>query len=31
MAMDRGAIWGLVGTGYASRSGPFNFDFSKAK
>jgi hypothetical protein len=29
--MDRGTSWGLVGTGYASRSGPFNFDFNKAK
>ena len=29
--MDRGANWGLVGTGYASRGGPFNFDFNKAK
>lgn len=29
--MDRGATWGLVGTGYASRGGPFNFDFNKAK
>lgn len=29
--MDRGANWGLVGNGYASRGGPFNFDFNKAK
>jgi streptogramin lyase len=29
--MDRGATWGLVGSGYASQSGPFNFDFNKAK
>lgn len=29
--MDRGANWGLVGNGYSSRSGPFNFDFNKAK
>ena len=29
--MDRGTSWGLVGTGYASMSGPFNFDFNKAK
>ncbi len=29
--MDRGANWGLVGNGYSSRGGPFNFDFNKAK
>ena len=29
--MDRGANWGLVGSGYSSRGGPFNFDFNKAK
>ena len=29
--MDRGSSWGLVGNGYGSRGGPFNFDFSKAK
>jgi hypothetical protein len=29
--MDRGANWGLVGNGYASTGGPFNFDFNKAK
>ena len=31
VVMDRGSSWGLVGNGYASRSGPFNFDFSKTK
>jgi hypothetical protein len=29
--MDRGTSWGLVGNGYSSRGGPFNFDFNKAK
>jgi hypothetical protein len=29
--MDRGASWGLVGSGFASPGGPFNFDFNKAK
>jgi len=29
--MDRGTNWGLVGSGYASMSGPFNFDYNKAK
>jgi len=29
--MDRGANWGLPGSGYSSRGGPFNFDFNKAK
>jgi hypothetical protein len=29
--MDRGSNWGLVGNGYGSRGGPFNFDFNKAK
>lgn len=28
--MDRGASWGLVGSGH-SQSGPFNFDFNKTK
>ena len=29
--MDRGNNWGLVGSGYGSRGGPFNFDFTKTK
>ena len=29
--MDRGGSWGLVGNGYGSRGGPFDFDFSKGK
>ncbi len=29
--MDRGSNWGLVGNGYGSRGGPFNFDFNKVK
>jgi hypothetical protein len=29
--MDRGSSWGLVGNGYGSTGGPYNFDFSKAK
>ena len=29
--MDKGSTWGLVGNGYASVGGPFNFNFSKAK
>ena len=29
--MDRTTSWGLVGNGYGSRGGPFNFDFNKAK
>ena len=29
--MDRGTSWGLVGSGYSSLAGPFNFDFSKTK
>jgi hypothetical protein len=29
--MGRGTSWGLVGNGYSSRGGPFNFDFNKAK
>jgi hypothetical protein len=29
--MDRSTSWGLVGTGYSSIGGPFNYDFSKPK
>jgi heat shock protein HslJ len=29
--MDRGSSWGLVGNGYGSTGGPYNFDLSKAK
>jgi hypothetical protein len=31
VVMDRGTSWGMVGNGYAERSGPFNFDVSKTK
>jgi len=31
VVMDRGSNWGLVGNGHAQISGPFNFDFNKAK
>ena len=29
--MDQGNNWGLVGNGYGSISGPYNFNFTKAK
>ena len=29
--MDQGSNWGLVGNGYASIGGPFDFNFTKAK
>ena len=31
VVMDRGRDWGLVGNGYGTTSGPFNFDFNKTK
>ena len=31
VVMDRDRDWGLVGSGHAEVTGPFNFDFSKTK
>jgi hypothetical protein len=31
VVMDRGSSWGLVGNGYSSVTGPYNFDFNKTK